>query len=66
MVDTGIEDPVELVAWRLGMAHLAPFVAGLTPALRRRLIDAALDAVGSHAEPVRPRVLVLTGHPGPW
>lgn len=66
VVDTGIEDPVELVAWRLGMAHLAPFVAALTPTLRRRLIDAALDAVRSHAEPVRPRVLVLTGHPGPW
>lgn len=28
-VDSGLETPADVVAWRFGMAHLAPFVAGL-------------------------------------
>ncbi len=30
-VDTGLGTPRDLVDWRLGMAHLAPYVAGLAP-----------------------------------
>jgi hypothetical protein len=33
-VDAGVRTPAEIVRWRWGMAHLAPFVAGL-PASRR-------------------------------
>lgn len=44
-VPTGIDDPASMVAWRWGMAHLAPFVAGLDDLARRRLQARAEDAV---------------------
>ena len=52
----------DLVAWRLGMAHLAPFVEGLDPRSRRRLwSDASARLAGV---PVLVRsIIVLTGHP---
>lgn len=31
-VDTGLGTPADLVAWRMGMAHLAPWAATLSPA----------------------------------
>lgn len=40
--------PEALVAWRLGMAHLAPFVASLDPLTRRRLEVRALELVGTN------------------
>jgi ubiquinone/menaquinone biosynthesis C-methylase UbiE len=43
-VDSGLETPADVVAWRLGMAHLAPFVAGLP-------VD-VLDAARARAEAV--------------
>lgn len=49
-----------VAAWRLGMAHLSPFVARLPPQTRQRLIAATIDAVGPRPPPVRPRVLILT------
>jgi ubiquinone/menaquinone biosynthesis C-methylase UbiE len=57
--------PEEQVAWRLGMAHLAPDVAGLAPDVRAALLADALDAVAVVAEPVRMVVLLLaaTVHP---
>jgi hypothetical protein len=36
-VDVGVSTPPDLTAWRLGMAHLAPFVAALDPAQRQEL-----------------------------
>ena len=36
-VDTGLGTPADLVDWRLGMAHTAPYVAGLTPDERARV-----------------------------
>ncbi len=35
-VETGISTPEQLVDWRWGMAHLAPFVASLSPGRRDR------------------------------
>jgi ubiquinone/menaquinone biosynthesis C-methylase UbiE len=43
-VPTGIDDAASMVAWRWGMAHLAPFVAGLDPATREGLRARAEDA----------------------
>ena len=40
-VPTGLDTPAELVRWRLGMAHLAPFVQTLAPADRERVRLAA-------------------------
>jgi SAM-dependent methyltransferase len=44
-VDTGRSSPAELASWRLGMAHVAPFVGSLTAARRAELRRAAAAAV---------------------
>ena len=38
--------PTDLVEWRLGMAHVAPFVLGLDPAARTALVDRAVALMG--------------------
>ena len=47
-VDVGVRTPEQLVTWRMGMAHLAPFVRSLGPVerdeLRAECIDALRDA----------------------
>ena len=48
------------MAWRLGMAQLAPFVATLDPPERTRLAQVALDRLGPHPPPLVRRILVLT------
>jgi ubiquinone/menaquinone biosynthesis C-methylase UbiE len=37
-VDVDVRTPSQLTAWRLGMAHLAPFVAALDPMQRENLV----------------------------
>jgi ubiquinone/menaquinone biosynthesis C-methylase UbiE len=59
-VDVGLDDPAALVAWRLGMPNLVPFLATLTDAQRSRLTADALAALGPDPEPYRPEVLFLT------
>jgi SAM-dependent methyltransferase len=44
-VDTGVNTPAGQVAWRLGMAHTAPFVATVPEAERARAIAAAERAL---------------------
>lgn len=44
-VDTGLSSPADVVRWRVGMAHLAPFVAGLDQAVRERVSAEAEEAV---------------------
>jgi ubiquinone/menaquinone biosynthesis C-methylase UbiE len=44
-VDTGLRAPAEIVTWRWGMAHLAPFVDGLSKARRDEARREAEDAV---------------------
>jgi ubiquinone/menaquinone biosynthesis C-methylase UbiE len=44
-VPTGLSTPAELASWRLGMAHVAPFVHSLDPAEKARLRAAAESAV---------------------
>jgi len=51
-VNTGVDTADELLRWRLGMAHLAPFVAGLSPAQRARLECDAKEALGPRASTV--------------
>jgi len=60
VVDTGITTPADIVATRIGMAHLAPFVDGLDPVQRRAFIDAATAAVAEDPQPLRPLVLILS------
>jgi ubiquinone/menaquinone biosynthesis C-methylase UbiE len=59
-IDTGMNTADELVRWRLGMAHLAPFVAGLPRSQRARLVLEAREAIGPAAYPWRPTVLMLS------
>ena len=61
VVDTGVSDPRDIVASRLGMAHLAPFVASLPSDRRRALVAAAVDAVAQDPQPLRPTILILAG-----
>jgi SAM-dependent methyltransferase len=51
--------PEELVSWRLGMAQLAPFVAGLEPEARAAVVAEAEREVAHVADPVRMAVLLL-------
>ena len=47
-----------LVAWRLGMAHIAPFVDSLDESERGRLVDEAVAKVGD--VPLVRSMVVLT------
>jgi len=60
IVDSGLEAPEAITAYRTGMAYLAPFVAAQPDARRKEFIDRAVDAVRERGQPVRPRVLVLS------
>jgi len=57
--DTGVSTPDDLVRWRLGMAHLAPFVAQLPAAQQAQLIREAREALGPAPQPWTPTVLIL-------
>ncbi|MCW2752643.1 MAG: hypothetical protein JWQ32_54 [Marmoricola sp.] len=57
-VDTGLETPADIVAWRFGMAHLAPFIAGLPAEVLRGARARAEDAVAGTGPVVIP-VLAL-------
>lgn len=65
-VTTTLTTPGELAAWRLGMAHVAPFVIGLTASRRAALRQAAGAAVantGATALTVSTLVLTATSPP---
>ena len=50
--------PRELAGWRLGMAHLAGFVAGLSPQRRAELLAAAAEALHGVEPLVLPTLLL--------
>jgi ubiquinone/menaquinone biosynthesis C-methylase UbiE len=58
-VRTGLDGPEEMVAWRWGMAHLAPFATTLDPRRRVEARAACLDAVAG-LEPVVVPMLALS------
>ena len=60
-VGTGLSSPAELAAWRLGMAHVAPFMASLPARDAAAARQAAQRAVAaSAAEPLTVSLLVTT------
>ncbi|MGP8159799.1 MAG: class I SAM-dependent methyltransferase [Candidatus Dormibacteria bacterium] len=59
--EVGLETPEEIVASRLGMAHIAPFVAGLPSSRRDALMAAAVAAVAEDPQPLRPAMLIMRG-----
>ncbi len=61
-VPTGLATPAELVSWRLGMAHYAPFLRSLDPAGRaatRRAAERAVAMSISAATPNGPLVVSM-------
>jgi ubiquinone/menaquinone biosynthesis C-methylase UbiE len=58
-VDAGLATPADVVAWRWGMAHLAPFVAALSPDETTRA-RAACEAAVAGMPPVRISMLALS------
>jgi ubiquinone/menaquinone biosynthesis C-methylase UbiE len=59
-VATGVNAPEDIVAARLGMAHLAPFVASLSVSQRAEFIRAAVAVVAQNPQPLRPIVLLMS------
>lgn len=57
-VRSGLRSAEEIASWRLGMAHLAPFVASLPPATCAAARAAAERVVTGLAEPVIPLVVL--------
>lgn len=57
-VDTGLGTAADLAAWRLGMGHLAPYVATLPPDQRARARRDAEDAVAGMPPLVVPMVVL--------
>jgi ubiquinone/menaquinone biosynthesis C-methylase UbiE len=60
IVDSGLETPDSIAAYRTGLAHVAPFVASLSGPRRDEFFERAIAAVRERGQPVRPRVLVLS------
>ncbi len=60
VVNTGIATPPEIVASRIEMAHLAPFVGALEASRRREFVVAAVAAVARDPQPLRPVVLIMS------
>jgi len=58
-VPTGLATPAELVSWRLGMAHLAPFMRSLDAPGRAAVRRAAEQAVAAAAGPTMPLVVSM-------
>jgi ubiquinone/menaquinone biosynthesis C-methylase UbiE len=63
-VDVGLGSPEELALWRLSLANVAPFVAGLAAGERVALVAEAVAAVAPVAAPLRPVMSVLVATVG--
>jgi SAM-dependent methyltransferase len=60
VVDVGVTTADGIIAWRLGNAIYAPFVASLSSDRRTELVVALRDALGPEPKPVVPALLVLS------
>ena len=58
-VDVGVRTATDLVDYRFGQAMYAVWLAGLTPARRRAVRRAVIDAVSPVIQPYRPIVVFL-------
>ena len=60
VVNFGALPSAALVAWRLGMAQLAPFAANLGPRGADRLAQRAVELLGTEPVPLQRPILILT------
>ena len=51
--------PRDMVAWRLGLAHCAPFVAALDPERQAALVARSLELLGPDPVPITRRVIFV-------
>ena len=51
----------DLVAWRLGMAQMAPFVATLAPGDRQAVVDDAVARLGDDVPPLVRSIILVVG-----
>jgi SAM-dependent methyltransferase len=51
--------PTDMIAWRLGLAHCAPFVAALDPERHAALVARSLELLGPDPVPITRRVIFL-------
>ena len=58
-VATGVTDPRDIVRYRLSQPQRARFMAGLSDATRRRVVDECVAAVAELGEPYDPGVVLL-------
>lgn len=58
-IEVGMLDAAALVAWRFGMAHVAPFLAGLHPRTRSLVTAEAVAALGPGPHRLRLPVVFL-------
>lgn len=59
--DLGVREPGAVVAYRLAMPHIAPWVAELDGPARAEVTRQAFAAVAPHVEAWRPAVILLAG-----
>jgi SAM-dependent methyltransferase len=52
----------DLIEWRLGMAHLAPFVQSLSTVRRQELVARVRTELGEATQPLVRRMIVITVH----
>jgi ubiquinone/menaquinone biosynthesis C-methylase UbiE len=64
-IDVGLSRPDDLIQWRFGMAHLAPFVESLDAATRAALVREARTAIGEDPSPLQPEVLLMSSRVPP-
>jgi hypothetical protein len=60
-VDLGLRHGLQVVAYRLAMPHIAPWVAALEPPALHELVRRAVSAVAPMVGTWRPGVIVLSG-----
>jgi SAM-dependent methyltransferase len=53
--------PAALVGWRMGMAHLAPFLAAAGLEVRQRITRRALELLGPGSPPLERSIVVFAG-----
>jgi hypothetical protein len=53
--------PAALVGWRMGMAHVAPFLAAAGLDVRRRVTRRAVELLGPAPPPLERSIVVFVG-----
>ena len=64
VIDIGLDDPMSIARYRLGMPQLAPFARSLTEPRRQAFLDDVIAAITASGEQLRPAVIELVARAG--